>query len=187
LELFYEFYWRVVMAHFDVPADQVDASWRDVAKQSERQLGAYIACRLLITNSRATIPNTNTHVSFRNRVIHQGYIPKPGEAIRFGDFVLDLVRNELQLLRQKAPVAVGATYDRLSPTPPPDDNDDESLVGGVNVLTSIDVRHPPKADDLRCGGVEAQLARVPRDRQPHGLELLTSEAMDKYRREHRGD
>ena len=186
LERFYEFYWRVAMAHLKVPIAEIDESWRNVAKQSERQLGAYISACLLLTNQKATIPNPNTHVKFRNRVIHEGYIPTKEEAIEYGDFILGLVRNEISALRDGASEALIETYDRLSPPIRPDGEDkedDDEIVGVVNILTAIDVKNPPNGDDIRFGGVDRQLARVPRDRELHGLELLPEDAMKKHRSE----
>lgn len=181
LERFYEFYWRVAQAYFNVPSDEIDRSWKTLAKQSERQLGAYVAARLMLSKKCPTLPNANTHVKFRNDVIHQGYIPTTEEAVEYGDFVLKMVRDEIELLRDIAEKALIETYNQLSPSsdaPEDDDNDDE-LVSIVNILTAIDVKHPPKGDDLRVGGIDRQLARVPRDRMPHGLELLSEEAMTK--------
>lgn len=184
LERFYEFFWRVEQARFEVPEDEVDRSWKALAKQSERQLGAYVAARLTLSQEAPNLPNPNTHVKLRNRVIHQGYIPTAEEAIDFGDFVLDLIRGEIELLRAAAGSALIATYDRFSPKPnSPEDDKDEDLVGVVNILTAIDVKHPPKGDDVRVGGVDRQLARVPRDRKLHGLELLSENAIQEDRTE----
>ena len=181
LERFYEFYWRVVQTHYGVPTEEIDQSWKALAKQSERQLGAYVASRLILSKTSPTMPNPNTHVKFRNNVIHSGYIPTIDEAVEYGDFVLQLVRDEIEFLRAEASESLVAVYDQLSPRASSSEReDDDVLVGTVNILTAIDVKSPPKGDDIRVGGVERQLARVPRDRAPHGLELLSEKAMKKH-------
>ena len=100
LSVLTEFFWRVVQAHFEVPEEEADRSWKALAKQSERQLGAYVAARLTLSKVTPSLMNPNTHVKFRNSVIHQGLYSYNRGGHRFGDFVLDLVRGEIELLRE---------------------------------------------------------------------------------------
>src|SRR6185437_15783849 len=104
----------VVMAHLSVPLADVDAAWKSLSKQSERQLGAYIAAHLALMRTPSPIL-ANKQVEFRNQVIHNGYIPTNDEAIEFGDAVLSLIQTALDSLRAAAPDAVLSTYALLSP------------------------------------------------------------------------
>jgi hypothetical protein len=181
LERFQEFFVRVVMVHFSVPATEVDAAWKSVSKQSERQLGAYIASSLMLTKSRPPLLNPNTEVRFRNQVIHDGYVPTHDEAVAFGDAVMALINPALDVLRTTAGEALLATYRATSPratAPVTDANDLANFTGVVNFITTIDVRNQPKEDERRCG-VASQFARIRRGRQPHRMYLLTTEEMRK--------
>lgn len=121
--------------------------------------------------------NPNQEVKFRNNVIHGGYIPTREEATAFGDVVMRLINESLATLRDLAPEALMATYERLSPAEKkrakvtPERviwNDDEDHTGTVNILTAVDVRYPVKTEnDMRRGGVANQFKRILRDREPH--------------------
>ena len=181
LERFYEFYWRVVMCHFDLPSDQVNSTWKPLSKLSERQVGAYSTASILLTKRAPILLNPNKEVPFRNSVIHSGYVPTEKEAISFGDVVMQLISNDLSELRSHAAEALQAIYKEASPkdsAAPPDD-DDSVIVGCVNILTAIDVRYPPKANDKRAGGVADQFQRIIGNRQPNRMELLSEEEMKK--------
>jgi hypothetical protein len=48
------------------------------------------------------------------------------------------------------------------------------IAGTINILTAIDVRHPPEYDDdPRIGDVRSQFKRISEERQPRKLELLS--------------
>jgi len=178
LERFYEFYWRVVMCHFGISNDQIENIWKTLSKMSERQMGAYTTAVILLTKTAPTLLNPNKQVPFRNNVIHNGYIPTEEEAIAFGDVVMQLINNDLAKLRTLAASALELVYKELSPknqdTKPDDDN---VLVGCINILTAIDVRHPPKTNDKRFGDVTNQFKRIIDDRQPTQLHLLSKDEL----------
>lgn len=179
LERFYEFYCHVVAASSAIPHEQMGSAWKAVGKQSERQLGMFIATALSLTKQCPPLLNPNREVKFRNEVIHGGYIPTIEEAISFGDVVMGQINESLQTLRQLVPDAMIATYERLSPVEKKEVksnaceiawNDDEDHTGVVNILSTVDVRHPiTTGDDLRRGGVADQFKRILRDREPHRL------------------
>ncbi len=179
LERFYEFYSHVVAASSSIPNEQMDSAWKAVGKQSERQLGMFIASALSLTKQCPPLLNPNREVKFRNEVIHGGYIPTNEEAISFGDVVMGQINSLLQTLRQLVPDAVTATYERLSPVEKKEEkskpteivwDDDEEHTGVVNILSAVDVRHPvTTADELRRAGVADQFKRILRDREPHRL------------------
>lgn len=183
LERFYEFYWRVVMSHFDVSHEDSKATWKPLSKQSERQLGAYVSASLLLTKCAPTLLNQNKEVQLRNNVIHNGYVPTKEEAISFGNSVMKLINTELDSLRLLASDALLSAYKFLSPQSvidnDEDDDEDDEIRGSINILTAIDVRNPPKEDDKRFGTVEDQFQRIIDERQPYRMELLTDDEMKK--------
>jgi len=175
LERFYEFFWRVVMQHKEVPDEQINASWKKMSKQSERQLGAYISAFLGLNGEAPTLLDTNDDVSFRNKVIHAGYVPSEEEAVSFGEVVKNHIENDIKLLRNICPSALDATYKNLSPAndykeaKEEDCKDNAVLV--INVLTAIDIRHPPTEGDIRLGSVYAQKGRILKERKRGRLSL----------------
>lgn len=91
LERFYQFYLEVVAHSKGVPSTAQTATWKQVANQSERQLGMFIGVYQL-ENGNAPPLLDQKRVAFRNRVIHQGYLPTEEEAVEFGQAVVDLVQ-----------------------------------------------------------------------------------------------
>ncbi|MFA4917282.1 MAG: hypothetical protein WC560_11520 [Syntrophales bacterium] len=181
LERFYTFYWHVVMRHFGIPIDQADATWKPLSKLSERQVGAYSTAVNLLTKCAPKLLSPNKQVPFRNKVIHNGYVPTEEEAISFGDVVMGLINNDLSILRLHAADALESVYKEFSPKDydAEPNGDDSIIVGCVNVLTAIDARHPPKGDDKRVGGVADQFQRIIAERQPTSMQLLSEEEMKK--------
>jgi hypothetical protein len=179
LERFYEFYWNVAMAQLGVPDEEKLASWKAIAKQSERQLGAFVTAHLFLTKKTQVLLSPNDEVRLRNDVIHAGYVPTPEEAAAFGNAVMRIINGALDDLRKTSRDALMATYQAMSPAPKDKSKDDE-VRGVVNVLTAVDVRYPAKEpEDPRLGGVEDQFKRILRDREPHGFELLSEEELKK--------
>lgn len=99
LERFIEFYLKVIAVHHNVKLDNFSNTWKLMAKQSERQLGAFYfiqACEW----GKVLFPLNENRTQFRNKVIHQGYIPSTNEAIDFGDYVLNFITNVLNKLKE---------------------------------------------------------------------------------------
>ncbi|HYD14661.1 MAG TPA: hypothetical protein VEC11_17570 [Allosphingosinicella sp.] len=100
LERFYEYFFFVLSDVRGIPIEEAEKAWKAVAKQSERQLGLYVAAYLFhFGEPPALLPNAM--VAFRNRVIHQGDIPEEDEAIAFGQAVLDITYVMLRDFSQK--------------------------------------------------------------------------------------
>jgi len=177
LERLYEFFWRVTCTHFGISAEEAIEAWKAVSSQSERQLGMFITAHLLLTK-RAPKLLTNAEVESRNRVIHKGAVPSRGAAAKYGDSVMQLINSGLSQLRTLTPEALEKTYDAMVPrlverTP-------GEIIGHVNMLTPVDVKHPvTSALDTRRGGVLDQFPRLQKDRLPHKLSLLTNEELKK--------
>ena len=95
LERFYEFCVRVISAHRNMSPAIYEQMFKEMANQSERQLGAFLALHAVEFGS-AYIPNKKI-IEFRNSVIHKGRIPTPDEATSF----CEKVYSEILFLTQK--------------------------------------------------------------------------------------
>jgi len=87
LERFYEYSVRVLLLHGGTSPAQLEAAWRQVSAQSERQLGAF-AILYLRDYGRIAPLLPQAQIEFRNNVIHKGYLPTRSEAVGYGDAVL---------------------------------------------------------------------------------------------------
>ena len=175
LERFYEFYWLVAMEHLLVPEETVEAAWKVLSRQSERQAGAYVSAALALTKEAPSLLNPNKEIEFRNRVIHKGYVPTDEEATSFGDALMVLINRELDKLRRTAPEAVKTVYTRLLPKN--EKTSDEEIVGGVNILTATDVMNPPQEGDQRGTNLSSHILRVLSEREPRRMALVSKEEM----------
>ena len=108
LERFYEFFITAVFYEKGIDDAAFNNSWKLVARQSERQLGAFI---FLHTNEfkRPPMVLREKDVQFRNDVIHRGRIPSKIEALAYGQVVLDLIRPILRDVREKYPKGMQRT------------------------------------------------------------------------------
>ena len=100
LERFIEFYILVISIKNGVPIEDFIKTWKLMSRQSERQLGAFFILQLL---EKKEIKWEEKHVGFRNKVIHQGYIPKSKEAIEYGEYVLSFITKTLKELNSISP------------------------------------------------------------------------------------
>jgi hypothetical protein len=180
LERFYEFYWRVVMRYYSVSNEAVTSAWRSLSKQSERQLGAYVAAALSLNGESPNLLDPNNEVRIRNEVIHKGRVPTREESCQFGEVIMNMIRFGLNELREHAPDALAAIYSEMSPRSRKiEDASDDDHTGVVNILTAIDVRYPPTEGDPRVGGITEQLLRVEHERQYFQMELVSEEELKK--------
>jgi hypothetical protein len=173
LERFYEFYWRVAMAHFGIPQETITATWAVLSRQSERQLGAYVAASLALQKGSPSLLSANKEIEFRNKVIHKGYMPTDEEVTGFGDTVMVLMNKELQNLRRIAPEALNSAYTSLLPKN--EETKDDEIVGRINILTAVDVMNPPGPGDERGTTLASHLPRVLGEREPRSMSLLSKE------------
>ena len=86
LERFYEYSIIVMSDHSGTSADMLQKTWKYVQQQSERQLGAYYFT-FLNHLQQAPPEFPQKMIRFRNKVIHQGYIPSHSEAQEYLDAV----------------------------------------------------------------------------------------------------
>jgi len=95
LENFYGFCISQVSLDKGVDRASLDAGWKYMAKQSERQLGAFVMLWLNYFGSAPTLLSDKSR-GFRNRVVHQGYIPGLDETLAFGDDIVACVASNLR-------------------------------------------------------------------------------------------
>jgi hypothetical protein len=98
LERFFEFYIDVQSHKLGIDATEFTRAWKLVAKQSERQLGAFIFTYLCATKKPPEMLS-GASVEFRNNVIHAGQIPSREEAIKYGEQVAEVLTPILGELR----------------------------------------------------------------------------------------
>jgi hypothetical protein len=96
-ERFHEFAIKVFLTKQSITRERFLATWRHVANQSERQLGAYYLLYLVQFNS--VPPVDRGSVEFRNKVIHKGYIPTLDEATDYAQYVYDYILDALRSMK----------------------------------------------------------------------------------------
>jgi hypothetical protein len=99
MERLFEHFIRVIWELKGISSDQIDSAWKKVKKQSERQLGMFIALYLSETHELPKLLSDQS-TNFRNEVVHQGKIPTEQEAILFGQAVADVMAPLIWKLRQ---------------------------------------------------------------------------------------
>jgi hypothetical protein len=98
LERFFEFYIKVVSLKNGVYYDKISESWKKIAAQSERQIGAYVFVYLL-ENKKCPTLLSNKSKELRNKVIHKGYIPSDIEVKKYAWNVAKIVSSEYLFLK----------------------------------------------------------------------------------------
>jgi hypothetical protein len=104
LERFYEFCVKVISVHKNMSQEVYEQMFKEMANQSERQLGAFLALHA-VQFGTAYVPNKKI-VEFRNSVIHKGRIPNPDEARAFCDKVYDEIFVLSAKLKQNCSSAI---------------------------------------------------------------------------------
>ncbi|MEJ7677267.1 MAG: hypothetical protein WKG06_05215 [Segetibacter sp.] len=95
-----EYYIKVICLSKSISIDNFLKTWKTMSKQSERQIGAFYILQLLEQGETKFILNEKW-VNFRNKVIHQGFIPKSEEAMDYGEHILSNVYAILKELNSK--------------------------------------------------------------------------------------
>jgi hypothetical protein len=96
LERFFEFVTHAILAHRSVDDEPSRAAWKEVASQSERQVGAFLYLYLAEFKRAFTTPNGRRPYKklseFRNDVIHKGHIPSRTQTEEYARDVYEIVR-----------------------------------------------------------------------------------------------
>lgn len=100
-ERFIEYFLRVVLISNGIEQSEFDNTWKELAKQSERQIGAFFMTYLQEFKSK---PNqlTNSMKELRNKVIHKGYLPTENDCKKYGNSILNFIRPIIAQLRADA-------------------------------------------------------------------------------------
>jgi len=88
-ERFFEFAINVFCKKSNTSKEALEETFKQVSKQSERQVGGFLFLHLLTFGNHYTLNKKIPEL--RNKVIHQGYIPAPNEVADFGE----LIYNEI--------------------------------------------------------------------------------------------
>ncbi len=140
MERFYEFFIKAKLLQDERPENVIDAGWKLVSSQSERQLGAFIFLYLQTFGHEPTLLSTSK-VSFRNDVIHKGKIPSRAEALAYGQAVLEVVRPIIDEMKNKFPEGLQtATFAHLMKTIP---KPEAGQVSTMSVPTIVSLTVPP--------------------------------------------
>jgi hypothetical protein len=106
LERFFEFCLKVISTHREIEAEVYEEMFKDLARQSERQIGAFLVL-FALERGRSYRLNTSV-VEFRNRTIHKGVIPTPDEAEKFCSQVYAQVHEVFGELRESLSTAINS-------------------------------------------------------------------------------
>jgi hypothetical protein len=102
LERVYEFGVKVMLTHQNVENTNYEIMFKEMARQSERQLGAFLA--MYITEFKVPYIFNKEIPSFRNSIIHKGLIPCPEKATNFCSIVYREISLIVDQLKLKFPV-----------------------------------------------------------------------------------
>lgn len=96
LERFLEYSIQVACLKHGVQYETFLKSWGSLG-QSERQLGAFLILKLL---DSTPVKWDSNKAKFRNDVIHNGYMASRQEAIDYGQYVLNFIREHIALMHK---------------------------------------------------------------------------------------
>jgi hypothetical protein len=99
MERYFEFAIRVLARNRNVPVDVFGEVWKVIGRQSERQLGAYVALYAAIFGNIPLVL-CNKLTKQRNDVIHNGKVPTKDQALEFGNSVHSIIQSGFQNLRE---------------------------------------------------------------------------------------
>ena len=97
---FREFFIRASFLQNGNTLNDIEAVWKQVAKHSERQLGAYVTVYMRECGIVPPLLNTK-NIAFRNDVIHRGKTPERSESVAYGEAVLEAIRPALSIAKFK--------------------------------------------------------------------------------------
>ena len=144
LERFYEFFLNLVAIKQGIPEDAYEKAWKHLKNQSERQTGAFILIWLLETGNEPSQLSSKSR-EFRNNVIHKGKIPSKDEAIEFGNTILDLLQEGIEIVRANYEDQRGTLMGRRTMRFPREKYGEHVGGGmGISTIASVHNRDAPK-------------------------------------------
>lgn len=96
-ERFFEFSINVFCKKNAITKQALEETFKQVSKQSERQIGGFLFLHLVTFGSNYALSKKIPEL--RNKVVHQGYIPTPEEVIVFGELIYQEIYSITQLLK----------------------------------------------------------------------------------------
>lgn len=99
LERTYEFFIKVTMLKEEITLESIDSFWKELKNQSERQIGAF--CSQYLKVSKTSWHLNTDMVSFRNNVIHKGYIATSDEVKKYANYTTSLQMTILNILKSE--------------------------------------------------------------------------------------
>ena len=137
LERFYEFSLRLFLQKSSGSDALFQNCWKNVASQSERQLGAFVFLWALNFGKSPELLS-NRQISFRNDVIHKGKIPTKEEAIKYGNAVLDVLRPKIvEIKGQFAEEVTKLTFYHLRDARSDLDDGKQVSTMGISTIVSL--------------------------------------------------
>ncbi|WP_052452945.1 hypothetical protein [Paenibacillus polymyxa] len=94
--------------HFNV---EYKNAWKELSRQSERQLGAYIML-YLVTFKRKPILMSHKWVEFRNRIVHKGTFPDTDDTNEYARVTFDYIKGKLLELKSAYSESTEAVYSK---------------------------------------------------------------------------
>ena len=111
-ERFNEYCIYVMLWEKDTPIKkEIETIWKELARQSERQLGAFISLFYKTTNKMPTLMQ-NAQISFRNDVTHKGLFPTEEKTYEYALCVANYIKNNITEISDR----FGFDYRGLYPT-----------------------------------------------------------------------
>lgn len=111
-ERFLEFFVRTIWREQRLAPELAERTWKLMANQSERQLGAFTALYLTCFREPPDFLRPSAlRVEFRNEVIHKGKIPSREETEQYAGVLYDFIRSQLIRLASVAPASVGMSME----------------------------------------------------------------------------
>lgn len=101
LERIYEFYVRVSCRAKTISEEAIEAAWKNVSAQSERQFGAFQFLYLL--DQKCAFQLNKSITETRNKVVHRGKIVREDEALKFAENVYCVIQHLQTELQSKFP------------------------------------------------------------------------------------
>lgn len=144
LERFYEFFINLVSIKHGILEDAYEKTWKHLRNQSERQIGAFVIVWLFETGNEPSQLSSKWR-GFRNNVIHKGKIPTREEAIGFGNTILSLLQEGIELVRSSYEDQRGILMGRSVMKFPQEKYLEHTGGGmGISTIASVHNRDAPK-------------------------------------------
>jgi hypothetical protein len=153
LERFYDFALRVAFVGRQLSPELYDKMFKQMASQSERQLGAFMLLHVLEFGS-AYSPKTSI-VETRNAVIHKGHIPTIEKATAFCAEIYETIYNLFSLLRTKYRDAITLVIGQVVGTRQTKVQDGvrPSVVAGGNLFSIVNEEHASSFSEALAAGL----------------------------------